>query len=145
MTKIKKTFKQLDQFDRVATAYLKRSGFYSEKEWTDKPVTKLVTAIKNVYKQIGKLRTEQLNEEITTAQINNALEDAVTKALLTDEGGGYKYSKEGMLKLRKDIEAIYSTEVDVHQRIVDISESDLDEDEIEAFEGILFEPKVDQA
>ena len=142
MSKTKKTFKELDQFDKVATGYLVRNGFYSHEQrgYTDKPATKLVSAIKNVFKQVFKNRDEILNEELELARINNALEDPTTKELLLNEDRSYKYSKEGMVKLRADLNVIYNREVDMHQRIVkDADLSELTEEEIEAFDGLVID------
>lgn len=97
---MKKTFKQLQEIDEVVGGlYLKDENLrgskfgYAYKRFSEK---NYVPAIK------------EMNEEILTVRIDDALEDQKTKEIISDQANfrGFKYSKEGLksvIKKEKDI------------------------------------------
>lgn len=129
---MKKTFLELNQIDGVIgklyrkTPELKDSKFgYAYNRFHDKNV---------------KPTQKKLEEEASDLFVEHALEDKETKALLKDEKGNYKYSKEGQLKLnidqRKLIEKYETMEIEVEPYISSYSPAMSDED-FELLEGLV--------
>lgn len=134
MTKIKKTYKDLLALQMECTTYLIRNDFFKDGKWTDKPHTKMVTAMKNVLKQAEKHLTEY-NEELDNLRVKFCLEDEKTKAVLKDEDGAYKFSKDGIVQLKTAIKEFEKTEIEMHQRLVEGAESEIED--YESFTGIF--------
>lgn len=138
------TYRELQKFDNLATAYLRRNEYFDDKGWTKKEPTKLVTNIKNVVKQCAK-HFETYKELVDEIHIDNCLVDEKTKAILREENGTYKFSKEGLKEVSKKIKDLAGTSVDLHVRITE-GNLDLSDEEKEAFNGIVipaFEPNED--
>lgn len=135
------SYKELQRFDNLATAYLKREGYFDENGWTKKEPTKLVSNIKNVLKQAGKL-FEEYKEKVDDLSIDHCLVDEKTKAILREENGAYKFEKEELKKFNTAIRELANSKVDVHIRITE-GDWDLTDDEREVFSGIVI-PEVSQ-
>jgi hypothetical protein len=138
--KVKRNLNQLAELQAQAHNYLIKNDFleFSEKTqslaWTQKPATKLSSALRNIIKQAQKIEHEA-QEERTEIRIKNALTDEKTKALLFEKDGKtYQYSAEGLLKLRKEIKEYNLTEFDIHIRIQD---EEVDIEEYDSFVGIV--------
>ena len=141
MSKKTITYKQVEQLRNECNQFLLSSGFLEINktqtglDWTDKPATKLSSAVKNVMKQCEK-HIAVMEEELSVLRVNNALTDSKTGALLYEKDSQvYQYSKDGLLKLKKEIKEFKETEVEIHQRIVEGETIDLDN--YEMFADIL--------
>lgn len=130
------TLNQLAEFDQVASAYLSKNGFIEDLKYTTKVETKLTSAIKSIFKQYQKA-LKDIQSDIELININNCLDDPNTKEILKDEKGNFKYSKEGLINRKKEIKAIFDKKIDIHDRIIDSFPSNLTEEEIEMFQGIV--------
>lgn len=149
------TYKQLQQFDILATNYLVNNGYFINPTpakgdepakaggFTTKEPTKLVANIKNIIKQSDKLY-EGFSEEKTNILIDNCAVDDKTKAILYDESKdavgntirNYRFTKEGQKEVNKKIKELLEKEVEIHVRITE-GEFDLTTEEKEAFNGIV--------
>lgn len=135
------TYKELQTFDNLATAYLKREGYFDENGWTKKEPTKLVSNLKNVLKQAGKL-FEEYKEKVEDLSIDHCLVDEKTKAILREANGAYKFEKEELKKFNTAVRELANSKVDIHIRITE-GDWDLTDDEKEAFNGIVI-PETSQ-
>lgn len=129
------TYRELQRFDNIATAYLRREGYFDENGWTKKEPTKLVSNIKNVIKQAGKL-FEVYKEKVDDLSIDHCLVDEKTKAILREENGAYKFGKEELKKFNAAIKELSNSSVEVHTRITE-GEWDLTDEEREVFSGLV--------
>lgn len=133
--KKEKSYRELQQLDNIATAFLKRNGYFDENGWTKKEPTKLVTNLKNILKQAGK-HFDSYKEKVEDLSIDHCLVDEKTKAILREANGAYKFDKEALKKFNSAIKELASTNVELHVRITE-GEWDLTDEEKEAFSGIL--------
>lgn len=92
---ISKTYKELVDLDQLVggwyekTPTLRDSKFgYGYKRFSEKSLSKIFN---------------EHTEAVSIINIDNALEDATTKALLSDTIGNFKYSKEGAKKRLQDL------------------------------------------
>ena len=139
--KKEQSYKELQRFDNLATAYLRREGYFDETGWTKKEPTKLVSNIKNVLKQAGKL-FEEHKEKVEDLSIDHCLVDEKTKAILREANGAYKFEKEELKKFNTAIRELANSKVEIHIRITE-GDWDLTDDEKEVFSGIVI-PEVSQ-
>ena len=72
--------------------------------------TKVQKKLFKIYEKIKK-HHDDYNTEVEILRLDNAQTDE-KDCLLLDEKGGYKFSKEGIKKLTKDIEALNDKEFD---------------------------------
>lgn len=133
---MKKTFEELLKIDRLVGDLYKRNPAlrntkfgYAYKRFAEKNLDKIVT---------------EYRKEINLAQLNNALEDEKTKEVLIDpqNSRGYKYSKEGLMKVISDEFEIekkwFEKEVDVEPFFSAYVPEELLDEEKEDLKGILF-------
>ncbi len=134
---MQKTFKELNQIDLIVgelykkTPTLKDSKFgYAYKRFSD----------------INYLPTlKKFKIECADLAVKHALEDKITKELLKDDKGNYKYSREGQSNYDKEYRAIdekFGTElVDVTPYISETIPDGLSIYETEILTGLLIEEK----
>ena len=106
MAKVKKKYQELIQ---LANAINILSGSKEHVEENTKGVKKL--------QKIGakiKSHLEEYNEKLEDLRLDNAHTDS-TGALVLDEKGGYKFSKDGLKKLNKDIRNLMEEEFEIYQ------------------------------
>ena len=106
MAKVKKKYQELIQ---LANAINILSGSKEHVEENTKGVKKL--------QKIGakiKSHLEDYNEKLEDLRLDNAHTDS-TGALVLDEKGNYKFSKEGLKKLNKDIRSLMEEEFEIYQ------------------------------
>ncbi|MEK6879217.1 MAG: hypothetical protein AABY22_06385, partial [Nanoarchaeota archaeon] len=125
----------LQKFDNAATLYLIKNEYFKDGKFTDKPVTKLVSNMKNIIKQGGK-HFEEFKELSNDIQIDHCAVDEKTKVILREENGSYKFTKEGLKECNKAIKELVEKKVIIHVRITE-GEWELTDDEKEIFSGIL--------
>jgi len=133
---MKKTFKQIQEIDNlVGVMYAKQP------ELKD---SKFGYAYNKFFEKNYAPTLKVLKEELTDSTVDHALEDETTKALLKDEKGEYKYSKEGQKALMKAQREIYekynNLEIEVEPYISTFTPN-LTEEEREMLEGTLIETK----
>lgn len=132
---MKKTFKQLQEIDSVVGELynkdqaLRQTKFgYVYKRFCDKFY---IPAIKN------------FNEEINNVRIDHALEDPITKEVISDQTAprGFKYSKEGLkgvMAAEKNITIAWETkEIEVEPFISVYIPQDLTPEQTEILTGVL--------
>lgn len=106
MAKVKKTYQELIQ---LANAINILSGSKEHVAENTKGVKKL--------QKIGakiKANLEEYNDKLEDLRLDNAHTDS-TGALVLDEKGGYKFSKDGLKKLNKDIRGLMEQEFEIYQ------------------------------
>lgn len=106
MAKVKKTYQELIQ---LANAINILSGSKEHAAENTKGVKKL--------QKIGakiKAELETYNDKLEDLRLDNAHTDS-TGALVLDEKGGYKFSKDGLKKLNKDIKKLMEEEFEIYQ------------------------------
>jgi len=106
MAKVTKTYQELIQ---LANAINILSGSKEHVEENTKGVKKL--------QKIGtkiKSELEAYNEKLEDLRLDNAHTDD-SGALILDDKGGYKFSKEGLKKLNKDIKKLLDDTFEFHQ------------------------------
>lgn len=132
--KVKKTFKQLRDFDVMV------SQMYKENPELEK--TKFGYAVKRFNEKNYIPHLKDYRTDIENAHIDNALTDSTTQAVLLDKesGRGFSYSKDGLKAVIKDEERIMSEwdkkefEIETYQ-CKELPE--LTEEQRELFTGIL--------
>lgn len=99
-------------------------------------------AYNKFYEKNTQVLLDELKEAITISNINNALEDEKTKALITDEKGKYKYSKEGKIALLKEQKAIveeyYKKEIELTLYLSPVK-PEMTEEQYEVLKGVIVE------
>jgi hypothetical protein len=75
-----------------------------------KAETKVQKKLQKVYEKV-KFHHESYNAQMEELRLDNAATDD-KGVLLTDDKGGYKFNKEGVKKLTKDIETLSNKEFD---------------------------------
>jgi predicted nuclease with TOPRIM domain len=106
MAKVTKTYQELIQ---LANAINILSGSKEHVEANTKGVKKL--------QKIGakiKSELEAYNEKLEDLRLDNAHTDE-SGALILDDKGGYKFSKDGLKKLNKDIKGLLEQTFDIYQ------------------------------
>ena len=94
----KMTYEQIENFSiRADFYYQSTTGETKLKAFVKKAVANLTPILK------------QHNEKLSDLRIDNALEDE-KGAMMTDEKGNYKFSKEGLKKLNKEVRDLYQVE-----------------------------------
>jgi len=134
------TYKELICLEAHANHYAISNAFFKEGKWIDEQ-TKFSSSVKNILKQIEKLKVDY-DEKLEDLRINNCLEDEKTKAILRDEQGNYKFSKESQKKLGVEHKELLKETCEIHIRITD-APSDLDVETYFTFDGILITPTED--
>ena len=106
MAKVKKTYQELVQ---LANAINILSG-------SKEHVAENTKGVKKLQKIGAKIKThlEEYNDKLEDLRLDNAHTDS-TGALVLDEKGGYKFSKEGLKKLNKDIRGLMEQEFEIYQ------------------------------
>ncbi len=132
---MKKTFRELKEIDDIiATIYFKNPKL---KE------TKFGYAYKRFYEKNVVPTLRNLQEQIQDVNVEHALEDKDTKAVLVDatNSRGYKYSKEGLKKClqeeRKVLEKAQQIMIDVVPYICSQVPKELEAEDIELLTGLL--------
>ena len=147
--KVEKSYKELQAFDNVATAYLIKHGFFKinpetkQGDFTNKEITKLVANMKKIIKQGQELFAEY-SEKVADLKIDYCSVDEKTKAILYDDvpnskGGvdrNYRFTKERLKEFNKKVKELADEKVELHARITD-GEWELTDDEKDAFSGLL--------
>ncbi len=144
--KKKITYKKLQEFDKMATNYLVKNGYFtpavfkdghpvSAGEFTNKEQTKLVANMKNIVKQ-GKKAFEEFTELQNNIYIDNCAVDEKTKVMILDAKGGYQFTPEKQKEVYKKIKELVISEIEIHARITE-GEWGLTDEEKEAFNGII--------
>jgi len=99
-------------------------------------------AYNKFYQKNTQVILDELKEAITISNINNALEDEKTKALITDEKGNYQYSKEGKIALLKEQKAIveeyYKKEIELTLYLSPVK-PEMTEEQYEVLKGVIVE------
>lgn len=99
-------------------------------------------AYNKFYQKNTQVILDELKEAITISNVNNALEDEKTKALITDEKGKYKYSKEGKIALLKEQKAIveeyYKKEIELTLYLSPVK-PEMTEEQYEVLKGVIVE------
>lgn len=96
---MKFTFERISEFSRIAKPY------------KDDNDNKLSYAIKRVFKHLDKVQSE-IDELTEEARINNCSTDELGN-VLRDDKGMYKFTKEGLKNLSKEIKKIRNMEFEV--------------------------------
>lgn len=146
--KVEKTYSELMKFAAVAENYLNKQKAKNaakvEPKETEKE-NKLVLGIKSFSKQLSKL-FEGYNEERDNLQLDNCLVDETTKAILYDTlpngARNRRFTVAAEKNLKKELKNLGETNVSVDSRIIKGVEdliSELDEEEIEHFSGLVIE------
>ena len=134
---MKKTFKELLEIDLVV-------GKLYRKDTTLKD-SKFGYAYNRFHAKNYEPVIKNLKEDMADLGVKHALEDEKTKALLQDEQGNYKYSKEGKLALNKEerelIESYENKEIEITPYISVFTPSMSDED-FETLKGIVVDGSV---
>lgn len=94
----KMTYEQIENFSI-------RADFYYQSTTGE---TKLKAFVKKAVANISPILKSH-NEKLSDLRIDNALEDE-KGAIMTDEKGNYKFSKEGLKKLNKEVRELYQVE-----------------------------------
>lgn len=132
---IQKTFKQLREIDNIV------GTLYQENK--ELQHTKFGYAYKRICEKFYIPAIKDFNEEISSARLNNALEDQKTKEVLVDKDyfRGYKYSKEGLKKLiieeNKIVDEWEEKLIDLEPMISSYVPEKLTEDQVEALTGVI--------
>ena len=131
---MKKTIEQLLEIDTVV-------GGMFRKDQTLKD-TKFGYAFSRFYKKNIDPHIKEYREELQDLAVEHALEDKDTKALLVNEKGEYKYSKEGQKELtkaqRKLEKEFLSKEIEV-EPYISMYTPELTETQQEILSGTLVE------
>lgn len=106
MAKITKTYGELLGLVQTMNALGSNKEFADANTKGMKKITKVGERLKGVL--------ETYNEKLEDIRLDNAHTDD-KGCLITDEKGGYKYSKEGTKKLNKDIRALLQETFEVDQ------------------------------
>lgn len=106
MAKITKTYAELLGLVTTMNALGSNKEFAEANTKGMKKLEKVGTKLKNVL--------ETYNERLEDIRLDNAHTDD-KGCLITDEKGGYKYSKEGTKKLNKDIKALLQESFEFYQ------------------------------
>lgn len=124
------SFKKIQEFQTAAFAYLN----------THKEETKIVEALKDVLDQLEPVGEEQ-KKGTTRLQRKHALEDKYG-AILRDEKGNYRFSKEGEEKLENELEDMnnHIKEFDLVPALLAEVPKSLEKMFIRKFAGFIFEP-----
>jgi hypothetical protein len=106
MAKVKKKYQELVQ---LANAINILSG-------SKEHVAENTKGVKKLQKIGAKIKTnlEEYNDKLEDLRLDNAHTDS-TGALVLDEKGGYKFSKDGLKKLNKDIRNLMEQEFEIYQ------------------------------
>jgi len=154
---LKKSYLELFQFESVGSAYIANVAAKSETSNQIKIEDKLCVQIKNVFKQIVKIR-ETYNEEVDRLQTNNCMTypegHKFHKAIMYEEvkmpdgtmGRQKQFNPEGELKLKKELKVLLDEKVDIHSRIPEGVEEfikDLSDYEKEVFSGLVI-PEIEK-
>lgn len=141
-----KSYKDVLQLKIEISTFLITEGFLNVDKYTDKPQPKLVLSMKSVLKQVNKV-LDTYNDLVDNFRINRCLEDPITKAVLKDEKGNYRFDKNGILELKKDVASLQLEMVEIHQRFTPVTSDDFKKwnlSEYEMFEEIFY-PKQNEA
>lgn len=104
------TNKQINIFKQVAVLYLK----YADNN------TKLYHAVNKINKKTESIQ-ESYTDDKLTIEINAAMVDK-DKKLLTNQFGGYEYTKEDRLEVQKKVRELINKPVDLEPHIVEVEE-----------------------
>lgn len=143
MTKIKKSYSDVERFHNIASMYAQDNGFIDKDgKATEKPVNKLMSSIKLMFKQSVKhlQELEDLNDNI---RINHASVDKDNGTILMHPNGSYKFSPEKLIELKKALKELKKEEVEIDQRITE-DFGDLQDYELEAFSGFVIKEQEEK-
>lgn len=125
--KVTRTFTELQRFNLVAGAYLKKH---------EAAENKLCRSIRQFVKQLQGV-FDEMNEEFETIRIDNCAVDEKTQAVLTTPEGGYQFTKDGLRAVAAANKISYKREFTLDARMVGEVPPDLTEEEQTAFSGIV--------
>ena len=139
--KAERTYKELQEFDNAATAYLVANGYYDKdnRRFTDKEPTKLVSNMRNVIKQCSK-HFEEFEECMEELRIDHCSVDEKSKVILRELDKTYKYTKEKLKELNTAAKNLRNEKVVIHERMTVLEKDqkwDLSEEEIRCFGGLI--------
>lgn len=106
MAKITKTYRELIQVANAINILLSSKEHVDENTKGAKKLQKIGTKLKS--------EIEVYNEKLEDVRLDNAHVDD-SGALVLDEKGGYKYSKDGLKKMNKDIKKLLEENFEVYQ------------------------------
>lgn len=106
MAKVKKTYQELIQLANAINILSNSKEHVAEN-------TKGVKKLQKIGSKI-KANLEIYNEKLEDLRLDNAHTDS-TGALVLDEKGGYKFSKDGLKKLNKDLKNLMEEEFEFYQ------------------------------
>lgn len=129
---IQKTYREIIDLDVICSEYVQRMG---------KSETELSAEVKRfLKKQIAPLQ-EEFQEELYMNKVKCAHKDA--KGILArDERGEFQITEEGEVKRVALNKALMSKHVSIHTRFIQDIPGDLNEDELDAFDGIFWPQKT---
>lgn len=106
MAKVKKTYQQLIQLANAINILSNDKAH----------VASNTKGVKKLQKIGGKIKAhlDEYNEKLEDLRLDNAHTDS-TGALILDEKGGYKFSKDGLKKLNKDIRDLMEKDFELYQ------------------------------
>ena len=129
---MKKTFAELRDADQlVASLFAKEPALVK---------SRFGYAWKNFIKKNYDPLFQDFREEIEEARLQNALEDERTHELLLDAKGGFKFSREGMLNLTREVRKIqkaYDAKVVEIKPVLSPFKPKLEPEELEMLKGLV--------
>lgn len=134
MSKIEKSFKEIEQLHILCQGYLDR---------TEKAPTQLTEEIRRfLRKQIAPL-VEEFQEEVYLNQVRAAHKDE-KGVLLKNQDGSFKFTMDGEMERIKLNRELRNQARELHCRFIGSVPQDLTIDEKEAFEGVFWSIESNQ-
>jgi hypothetical protein len=138
--KILKTYTQIKACERAGIDFLQATGHIDEKGYTEKNDTPLTGALKKVLKRIGNINIDY-EDKIDNIRILNAARNPSDNTIIREEkcpkcnmgGSGYKFTPEGLIKLKAEVKEFLKTEVEILPCVVTDYKEQLNNFEREAF------------
>ena len=106
MTKVNKTYNELLMLVNAINILVNNKEEVSENNKGIKKLQKIGTKIKE--------HVEVYNEKVEDIRLDNAHTDE-KGCLILDDKGGYKYSKDGLKKMNKDVKNLLEQEFELYQ------------------------------
>ena len=106
MAKVTKTYGQLLSLVQMLNALLSSKEYAEKNTKGAKKLQKIGTKIKT--------HLDEYNEKLEDLRLDNANTDD-SGSLILDDKGGYKYSKDGLKKLNKDIRSLLDSSFEFYQ------------------------------
>lgn len=138
--KIEKTYKQVIEFDIIASNYIER--IKQENQGVKLEPTPIEKCIELMFKQTRKIISE-FNEKRDFIRMEHCIKDEKTRRIVM-ENKDYTFTEPGLISVKEKIKKLEQESVTIHQRILpENNEMQLTALEKEIFSGFVIDEKID--